>query len=258
MIGDPSMQNKVALITGCSKGIGKRIAVDLARKGFHLILNYRNNSEQIKVLSQKFQAEYGVKTLCIQGDVSSYEDSQRIVSQALDYFNRIDILINNAGPFIYEYKSLAEYTYEEWHQMMDGNLSSVFYMVKQVLPIMKKNSWGRIVNFGFNLAETAPAWVHRSAYATAKVGLVSLTKTLALEEAHYGITVNMICPGDIIQPWKEANILQVRNALNNSTPVGRTGSGQDISRVISFLCENDSDFITGAIIPVTGGKTSFV
>jgi 3-oxoacyl-[acyl-carrier protein] reductase len=252
------MENNVALITGCSKGIGKRIAMDLGKRGFNLILNYRSNKVGVTELAKELQEKYGVKAICVQGDVLTYEASQRIVSEALNSFRTIDILINNAGPFIYEYKSLSDYSYEEWHRMIDGNLSSVFYMVRQVLPIMRKNGWGRIINFGFNLAETAPAWLHRSAYAAAKAGLVSLTKTLALEEATHGITVNMVCPGDIVQPWKEAGLEEARNAPNNATPVGRTGSGEDISRVIAFLCDRDSDFITGGIIPVTGGKTSFV
>jgi 3-oxoacyl-[acyl-carrier protein] reductase len=147
---------------------------------------------------------------------------------------------------------------EEWHEIIHGNLSSVFYLCKLVIPGMRQKSWGRIINFGFNQAEAAPAWETRSVYAAAKAGLVSLTRTLALEEAEYGITVNMVTLGDIVHPWKELKIDDVKKVQNDGTPVGRMGSGEDVTRVISFLCDENSDFLTGGIIPITGGKTSFV
>lgn len=119
---------------------------------------------------------------------------------------------------------------------------------------MRENHWGRIINIGFDRAENSPGWKYRSAFAAAKTGLVSLTKTLAIEEAEHGITVNMICPGDISANFKEANIDDVREIKDNYTPVGRPGTGEDIARMIAFLCDKDSDFITGSIIQVTGGK----
>ncbi|MED2515695.1 SDR family oxidoreductase, partial [Bacillus thuringiensis] len=98
----------------------------------------------------------------------------------------------------------------------------------------------------------APGWIYRSAFAAAKVGLVSLTKTVAYEEAEYGITANMVCPGDIIGDMKEATIQEARQLKEHNTPIGRSGTGEDIARTISFLCEDDSDMITGTIIEVTG------
>jgi 3-oxoacyl-[acyl-carrier protein] reductase len=116
---------------------------------------------------------------------------------------------------------------------------------------MRKQHWGRIITIGFDRVESTPGWVFRSAFGAAKTALASLTKTIAIEEAEYGITANMVCPGDIISRWKEKSIDEA--IISDSVPVGRYGTGEDISRVISFLIDEKSDFITGSIISVTGG-----
>lgn len=103
-------------------------------------------------------------------------------------------MINNAGPYIFERKKLADYTDDEWYGMLEGNLSAVFHLFKAVIPIMRKQQFGRIITYGFQGAAHAPGWLHRSAFGAAKVGLASLTKTIAIEEAEFGITANMVCP----------------------------------------------------------------
>ena len=122
-----------------------------------------------------------------------------------------------------------------------------------VLPYMRNNSWGRIIHFGFAHAGESRAWPHRAVYAAAKVGLVSFTKTLAIEEAENGITVNMICPGDIRGDNKEKKIVDVEHLMDPESPRGRPGTGEDVARVAAFLCGSDSDFITGNMINVAGG-----
>ncbi len=248
------MKNRVALITGSASGIGKRIAIDLAKQGCHCIINYRSSQQSAEDLCQFLQQTYHIKAVSIQGDVSKAEDCSRIVDQSLEHFNKIDILINNAGPYIHERKPLIEYTINEWEYLIHGNLSSVFYLAKKIIPKMREQKWGRIINLGFDRAETAPGWIYRAAFASAKVGLVSMTKSLALEEASNGITVNMISPGEITEEMKESEIINAREVVDVDTPVGRAGTGEDISRIVSFLCQDTSDFITGNIISVTGGK----
>ncbi|MDA8354350.1 MAG: SDR family oxidoreductase, partial [Firmicutes bacterium] len=132
-------------------------------------------------------------------------------------------------------------------------LSGAFYCARETVPGMRRRGWGRIITFGFPEVETAPHWEGFSAYAAAKAGLVSLTRTLAREEAPHGITVNMVSPGDIRHPYKEAPIAAARGRREPKNPVGRPGTGEDLARVIRFLAEDDSDFVTGAVIPVTGG-----
>lgn len=248
------MNNRVALVTGSASGLGVQSVLSLAQQGFNLVINYRKSIDAASKLKQQVEDTYGVRCVLIQGDITHIEDCQRMVAQSLIAYGRLDILVNNAGPYIFERKKMVEYTYQEWEQIMTGNLSSVFYLAKEVIPIMRKNKWGRIINFGFNHAGQATGWIHRSAFASAKVGLVSLTKTLAQEECDQGITVNMICPGDIVGENKEKTIMEVREmeGVKNTAPVGRVGSGEDISRIVSFLCAEDSDFITGSIIEVTG------
>ncbi len=136
---------------------------------------------------------------------------------------------------------------------MRGNLLGVIELDYLVLPMMRRKRWGRIIHFGFGHAAEARGWPHRAVYAAAKVGLVSFTKSLAVEEAVNGITVNMLCPGDIRGENKEKRIEDVERGSDQESPVGRPGTGEDVARTIAFLCQSQSDFLTGNIIDVSGG-----
>ncbi|WP_102348545.1 SDR family oxidoreductase [Bacillus sp. Marseille-P3661] len=248
------MSNKVALITGSAFGIGKRTAKELAAKGNDIIINYRSSETEAHILADQLAQTYNVKTMALKADISNYNDCIRLVNKGLEHFNRIDILINNAGPYIHDRKTLIDYSYEEWNYLINGNLNAAFYLCKEIIPQMRKNKWGRIVNIGFDKAETAPGWACRSAFAAAKVGLVSLTRTLALEEFPYGITVNMVSPGDIRGEWKEQDILSTKRHESTTETFTKIETGEDISRVISFLTDDNSDLITGSVIPISGGQ----
>ncbi|QZT32613.1 SDR family oxidoreductase [Caldalkalibacillus thermarum TA2.A1] len=247
------MPSRVALITGGASGLGVQTALHLAAQGIHVMINYRQSRDKALALQQRI-IEQGVRCGLVQGDVSRKEDCRRMVRQTVDQLGSLDILINNAGPYIFERKKLVAYTDEEWELMINGNLSAAFYLCREAIPHMRQKKWGRIINLGFSHAHEATGWMHRAAFAAAKVGLVSLTKSLAMEESEYGITVNMVCPGDIVGPHKEQTIKQVRQERSfNLAPIGRPGSGEDIARVIAFLVQEDSDFITGSIIDINGG-----
>jgi 3-oxoacyl-[acyl-carrier protein] reductase len=245
---------KTALITGGAAGLGKMTAYQLAEKGFELVINYRNSEIEAVNLVNELNNTYGTKNIAIQGDVSNLDECIQIFEEALSLYPSIDILIHNAGPYIHERKRLTEYSFDEWRYLMDGNLSAVFYLSKLVIPIMRKQNWGRIITMGFDRVETAPGWVYRSVFAAAKTGLASLTRTIAIEEAEYGITANMVCPGDIVKEWKEKNIADTLGSVDEQSCVIRPGTGEDVARMISFLVDEKSSFITGSIIPVTGGK----
>jgi 3-oxoacyl-[acyl-carrier protein] reductase len=246
------VKKKTALITGGATGIGKKTALYLAENGYQLVINYRNSESEAVSLASELTKSYGTKNLTIQGDVADQEDCIRIVNEALSAFSSVDVLVHNAGPYIHERKKLTDYTFEEWNYILQGNLSAVFYLSKLIIPSMRNQKWGRIITIGYDRVETAPGWIFRSAFAAAKTGLASLTRTIAIEEAEYGITANMVCPGDIINEWKESNI-EDSYAVMGTAPIGRQGTGEDIARVIAFLTDVKSDFITGSIIPVTGG-----
>ena len=243
------MKKKTALITGGASGIGKKTALYLAENGYQLVINYRNSKAEAISLANQLTKYYGTHNIAIQGDVSNMEDCIRIVDEALAVFSTVDVLVHNAGPYIHERKKLTDYSFDEWNYILQGNLSAVFYLSKLIIPSMRIQKWGRIITIGYDRVETAPGWIYRSAFAAAKTGVASLTRTIAIEEAEHGITANMVCPGDIINEWKERNI---SDAIGND-PIGRQGTGEDIARVIAFLTDEKSDLITGSIIPVTGG-----
>ncbi|HYK74829.1 MAG TPA: SDR family oxidoreductase [Pseudoneobacillus sp.] len=241
-----------AIITGGSKGLGKKVAEVLLQKGYSVTVNYRSDIDRVNQLREEWKS-YQDCIQFVQGDMTIKKDIVHLFEEAMKKFGRIDFLINNAGPFIFERKKLVDYTDQEWNEMIDGNLHAVYHLAKLSIPVMRNQQFGRVITYGFQDAETAPGWIYRSAFSTAKVGLVALTKTIALEEAEHGITANMICPGDIVGEMKEANITISRQTVDNRTPIGRSGTGEDIARLISFLCEEDSDMITGSVISITGG-----
>ncbi|WIV21595.1 SDR family oxidoreductase [Paenibacillus polygoni] len=246
------MDNKVALITGSAKGLGKMTALQLAAEGYDIALNYVHSQKEAEELCAAVK-ERGVRCIAVQADICKAEDIERLVSTVEHKLGVVDILINNAGPFIRDRKLFSEYTQEDIIMLTQGNLVGTMLLDHRVLPGMRKKNWGRIIHFGFSHAGEARSWPHRAVYAAAKVGLVSFTKTLAVEEAPYGITVNMICPGDIRGAHKEMTIEQVSGLIDRETPRGRPGSGEDVARVIHYLCKNQSDFITGNIMDISGG-----
>lgn len=241
-----------AIITAGTKGLGRKVAEEMLEAGYSVTVTYRQDQQKAEEILQQLPS-YAERIQCIQADVTSVKDLTNMVNQAKQKFGRIDVLINNAGPYIFERKKLMDYTTEEWNRMINGNLDAVFHLLKLVVPIMRGQQFGRIINYGFQGANSAPGWLYRSAFAAAKTGLVSLTKTVAFEEAEYGITSNMICPGKIAGDMKEANISESRPHKDDQTPIGRSGTGEDIARSILFLCGDDADMVTGTIMEVTGG-----
>ncbi|MFZ7944341.1 MULTISPECIES: SDR family oxidoreductase [Bacillaceae] len=247
------MNKKTALITGGASGIGRKTAIQLAENGYQLVINYRHSESEAVFLAKHLTGCFGTKNITIKGDVANQEDCTRIVNETLKAYSTVDVIVHNAGPYIHERKKTTDYTFEEWNYLIQGNLSAVFYLSKLIIPVMRKQKWGRIITLGYDRVETAPGWIYRSAFAAAKTGLASLTRSIAIEEAENGITANMVCPGDITSDWKEKGISDAITACKGNQPLGRQGTGEDISRVIAFLTDEKSDFITGSIIPVTGG-----
>ncbi|WP_079530523.1 SDR family oxidoreductase [Halobacillus hunanensis] len=241
-----------AIITAGTKGLGKKVTEQFLKAGHSVTVTYRTDERKAKDLLEQY-SKITDRIQLVQVDVTSQSDLQQLVNSTVSRFGRIDFLINNAGPYIFERKKLADYSDDEWNAMIRGNLDAAFYLLKQIIPIMRTQSFGRIINYGFQGAGSSSGWIYRSAFAAAKVGLVSLTKTIAFEEAENGITSNMVCPGNITGDMKEASIEQGKKMRDDKTPIGRPGTGEDIARTIGFLCEEQSDMITGTIYEVTGG-----
>lgn len=247
------MTKRVAFITGSASGLGRQMAIALAKEGIHVVLNYVHSQEKAQQTAQLIEEKYGVQVLVLQGDVSQKAAVTEMIAKIRDAFGRLDILVHNAGPFIKEQKKVQEYRLDEWQAMVDGNLNSYFYLLQETLPLMAQNKWGRVVAVGFNQVNTTPAWQYRGAYAAAKSGVASLTKTIALEEAAAGITANVVCPGDIKGSYKE---MTIKEAIKNTTPkqTQRVEVGDDVARVVAFLCQENSTFISGSVIEVGGGQ----
>lgn len=246
------MNGKIALITGSAKGLGKMTALSLADHGCDIALNYVHSRSEAEHLRLQIEQK-GVRCIAVAADIAVPEQIDHLMEQVQGQLGDPDILINNAGPFISDRRTFAEYSREEIVQLIQGNLVGAMLLDHLALPAMRGKQWGRIVHFGFGHAAEGRAWPHRAVYAAAKTGLVSFTKTLAVEEASSGITVNMICPGDIRGDNKEKTIAEVKGLEDHGTPRGRPGSGEDISRVITYLCQEESDFVTGNVIDIAGG-----
>ncbi|MDC3415766.1 SDR family oxidoreductase [Aquibacillus salsiterrae] len=239
-----------AVITAGTKGLGLKVTEAFLEAGHQVTVSFYRDEQRAVQLKQRYKHH---NLHLVKADVTNKQDLTRLIKEATEQNGAIDFLINNAGPFIFERKKLMDYSDDEWDLMIRGNLDAAFHMAKLTIPTMRKQGFGRIVNYGFQGANSASGWLNRAAFAAAKVGLVSLTKTIALEEAEYGITSNMICPGNIIGEMKESTIKDSRHQHDRHTPIGRSGTGEDIARTILFLCEKDSDMITGSIIEITGG-----
>lgn len=248
MKGSNKMSRHV-LVTAGTKGLGRKVVETFMEKGYTVTTTYRKDDEKLHSLREKYSQD---NLQLIYSDVTRKDDLKNLVEQAMRAFGRIDMLINNAGPYVFPRKKLVDYDDDEWDEVIEGNLSAVFHLLKLVIPIMRIQQFGRIINYGYQGAETSSGWLNRSAFAAAKAGLASLTKTIAYEEAENGITSNMVCPGDIRGELKEALIADAKLYEGRVTPSGRSATGEDIARVILFLCNEDSDMINGTVVEVSG------
>lgn len=244
------MSMRHAMITAGTKGLGLKVTEAFLAAGYRVTVTYLSDEERAKALMETW-GEHRVHI--VQADVTKRDDCKQLVDAARSFAGRMDVFIHNAGPYVFEKKKLIDYSESEWNDMIDGNLTSSFHLLKEVVPIMREQQFGRIVFYGFQGANNAPGWIYRSAYAAAKVGLVSLMKTISIEEAAYGITANMVCPGNIMGEMKEATIAEARQHSDHNTPIGRSGTGEDIARTVMFLCEDNADMVTGTVVEVTGG-----
>ncbi|MDF2834416.1 MAG: short-chain dehydrogenase/reductase [Paenibacillus sp.] len=246
------LKGRTALVTGSAKGLGKRTALQLAEQGCKVIINYMESEREAWEVKQTIEA-LGSSAITVQADIATIEGANKLADEAEAWAGGVDILVNNAGPFVRKRRLFSDYDEETIVRLLHGNLLSVMLLDHRLLPHMRKQKWGRIVHFGFGHANEARAWPHRAVYAAAKTGLVSFTKSLAVEEAPNGITVNLIGPGDIRGANKERGIEEAETEHDPESPLGRPGTGEDVARVILFLCEHKSSFLTGNVIDVTGG-----
>ena len=240
--------SKVALITGATRGIGKQIALTLAKEGYDIAINYRKENEDLEN-TKKELAEIGVEVLAVQGDVSNYEDCERFVKQVIEKFGHIDVLVNNAG--ITRDSLLIRMKEEDFKQVVDTNLGGTFNVTKNVISYMMKAHSGRIINISSVVGVAGNAG--QTNYSASKAGIIGFTKSLAKEVASRNILVNAIAPGFIETDMTGVLKEEIRNEIAKNIPVKRMGSAQEVAKVVKFLASEDSSYITGQVINVDGG-----
>jgi len=238
---------RVALVTGSSRGIGRAIALKMAEEGCSVAINHLSNYRAAEEVVRSIR-KMGRKVVSFQSDVSNFADAQVMIKNVKSEFGRVDILINNVGPFLY--KTIWDTTIQEWHQMLNSNLNSVFYCCKAVVPVMRKQESSLIINIGGPNAERTQGYVRTCAYAVAKTGVVVFSKSLAKEEAGHGIRVNVVNPGFI---ETEAYSKEMLKTMPQQVPMKRLGRPEDVANAVAFLASDEASYITGAVLNVHGG-----
>ena len=241
-------ENKVALITGATRGIGKQIAITLAKEGYNIALNYRKENEDLENAKKEI-AELGVEVLAVQGDVSKYEDCERFVKEIIEKFGHIDVLVNNAG--ITRDCLLIRMKEEDFKQVIDTNLGGTYNVTKNVISYMMKAHSGRIINISSVVGIVGNAG--QTNYSASKAGIIGFTKSLAKEVASRNILVNAIAPGFIETDMTGVLKEEIKNEIAKNIPMKRMGSAQEVAKVVKFLTSDDSSYITGQVINVDGG-----
>lgn len=239
---------KVALITGATRGIGKAIAIRLANAGFDIALNYRKENDDLTNTKSEIE-KAGVDCLPVQGDISSFEDCERIAKEIFDKFGKIDVLVNNAG--ITKDMLLMRMKPEDFSSVVDVNLIGTFNMTRNVVPYMVKARSGKIVNISSVVGIEGNAG--QANYAASKAGIIGFTKSLARELGSRNILVNAVAPGFIETDMTAVLSDSVRDEIAKKISLKRMGTAEDVAGVVEFLCGEASSYVTGTVIPVTGG-----
>ncbi len=242
------LKDQVAVITGGAQGIGRAIALQLASEGANLVLSDVDEAK-VQVTASEISKEKNVQAIGVKGNVAQLTDCEKLVEQSLDKFNRIDILINNAG--ITRDNLLMRMGDDEWDSVIAVNLKGVFNCTKAAIRPMMKQRKGRIVNIASVVGLMGNAG--QANYSASKGGVVALTKTCAREFASRNILVNAVAPGFIRTRMTEALSEDQKKKLLELIPLGRLGEPEDVAKVVLFLCSEESSYITGHVVSVNGG-----
>jgi len=243
-----SLRNRVAVVTGGSRGIGKGIALRLAKEGARVAIAYRANKGAAQLALRQLQAA-GADCVAVETDISQPGRAEQMVRTIADRYGRIDVLVNNVGDF--RWGTIAESSLDDWESVFISNVMTVFYMCRAVLPLMRKGRWGRIVNMGAVGAERAFGQAKISAYAAAKAAVVALSRSLALEEAKNGITVNVVNPSSIDE--KDLSLEEARKLRDARFPIGRPPTVDDVAASVAFFASEEAEYVTGQVVNVSGG-----
>lgn len=242
---EETLEGRVVLVTGSGCGLGASLARAAAARGARVVVNCRSEAARAAALVAELTRS-GAQALAFRADVTDHEQARGLVDEALRAFGRIDVLFNTVGSFLW--KPVADMSPGEWRATVASNLDSVYNMCRLVLPSMRQNRFGRIVNLGAVGAERTLGQPEVAAYCAAKAAVTAFSKALALEEARGGITVNVICPGVFVDGDEPAAA-----SVKQRVPVGRSGTHDDIVRAALFFASPAADFLTGQVLAIAGG-----
>jgi len=251
--------DKIALVTGASKGIGRAIAIAFAKEGANVIVNYFKSEDDANDVVKEIDA-LGRAAIPVKADVSKIHEVEAMVRRTIDQFGRIDILVNNAG--VSTMGLLVDLTDQEWDYNMDVNAKGVFLCCRAVARHMIGQRYGKIINISSAAGKTGARFL--SHYCASKFAVIGLTQSLALELAPYGINVNAVCPGYVETDMQSRELVweaklrgispeEVKRGYLGCVPLGRLGKPEDVAKIVVFLASAQSDYMTGQAINVTGG-----
>jgi acetoacetyl-CoA reductase len=241
------LQGKAAVVTGGSRGIGRAIALELGRMGANVAINYRSGRDEADEVAKELQ-QLGVEALVVQADVSQADQARSLIKQVTDKWGRLDILVNNAG--ITRDKTLKKLTDEDWHQVIQTNLNSVYFTVSAAQAIMVEQNFGRIINISSFVGQAGN--FGQTNYSASKGGVIAFTKSAAQELARNNITINAIAPGFTLTEMLEKVPENIQEKIIAKIPMGRFGKPEEIAKAVGFLAA-DGDYITGQQININGG-----
>ena len=241
-------ENKVALITGATRGIGREIALELAANGFDIAVNYRSEKDIPEDLKKEIES-HNVRCEFVQADVSNFEQCESMVKDAIDKFGRIDVLVNNAG--ITRDGLIMRMKKEDFEAVIDVNLVGTFNVTRNVIPYMIKQRSGRIISLSSVVGVAGNAG--QTNYSASKAGVIGFTKSLAKEVASRNILVNAVAPGFIDTDMTKVLSDSVKEGINAQIPLKRMGTPKEVAKVVKFLASEDSSYVTGQVINIDGG-----
>ncbi len=242
------LKDKVAIVTGGTRGIGKAIALKLADHGANIVINYRNSDKEAEELKAILE-EKEVKVLTVKCDISNFEDSKNLMDKCKEVFGKIDILVNNAG--ITKDTLIMRMKEEDFDNVIDVNLKGTFNCAKHASAIMLKQRFGKIINMTSVVGIAGNAG--QVNYAASKAGVIGLTKSLAKELGSRGITVNAVAPGFINTDMTASLSEKVKEEASKNIPLKRLGDPEDVANLVGFLASDAANYITGQVINVDGG-----
>lgn len=240
--------NKVALVTGATRGIGKQIALTFAENGYDVAINYRKENEELEITKKEIEAN-NVKCLAVQGDISNFEDCERFVKEIIEEYGKIDVLVNNAG--ITKDMLLMRMKKEDFESVIDINLVGTFNVTKNVISHMMKARSGKIINISSVVGVSGNAG--QTNYSASKAGIIGFTKSLAKEVASRNILVNAVAPGFIETSMTDILKDDIKEEIAKTIPLKRMGTTKDVANLVKFLASDESSYITGQVINVDGG-----